>query len=96
MYNLSKRRKLRCFNTTTPAELKSLQTKHKSADALFYAYHALIIEALNAPVEALWDTMTKSQQVVATIGLFAFQVGNGGVWQFLFNRPEFCVAAAEA
>lgn len=96
MFELSKRRKLRKFNKTTSESIESLKKKNKKSEDLFYGYHELIIESLEQPVDVLWDELTKAQQVVGAIGLFTFQVNNGGVWQFLYNRTEFCFTVADA
>lgn len=40
--------------------------------------------------------LTRGQKVFYTVLVFGGDTDNGGVYQFFFNRPEFCFAALEA
>ena len=100
MFAISRRRKLKLYHTVEKSELDAITKKlsaRKDSRELFYAYYALIIESVCAELDvATWGKLTKAQQVVATLGQFSFQVNNGGIWQFFFNRTELAIAMAEA
>jgi hypothetical protein len=99
-----KARKLHYYNTIKAEKVSSLQKDFKAnkvdgAD-LFWAYHQLIIEEIKWPAnkgwEEIWKKLTKAQKILITLGHFIGQTNNGGVWQFLFNRVDYALAAAEA
>lgn len=43
-----------------------------------------------------FNKLTRGQKVFYTVLVFGGDTDNGGVYQFFFNRPEFCFAALEA
>jgi hypothetical protein len=43
-----------------------------------------------------FNKLTRGQKVFYSVLVFGGQTDNGGVYQFFFNRPEFCFAALEA
>jgi hypothetical protein len=43
-----------------------------------------------------FNKLTRGQKVFYSVLVFGGDTDNGGVYQFLFNRPEFCFAALEA
>ncbi|WP_424004261.1 DMP19 family protein [Maribacter sp. IgM3_T14_3] len=46
--------------------------------------------------DELWNKLTRQQKVFWAFLSFNGDTDNGGVYQFIFNRPEFIIAAAEA
>lgn len=46
--------------------------------------------------EELWSKLTRQQKVFWAFLSFNGDTDNGGVYQFIFNRPEFIIATAEA
>lgn len=45
---------------------------------------------------ALWQKLNRAQKVFYVLLDFIGETDNGGVWQFLFNSPEYLLAALEA
>jgi hypothetical protein len=43
-----------------------------------------------------FNKLTRGQKVFYSVLVFSGDTDNGGVYQFFFNRPEFCFAALEA
>jgi len=43
-----------------------------------------------------FNKLTRGQKVFYSVLVFGGDTDNGGVYQFLFNRPEFCFATLEA
>lgn len=98
MLRLGRKRKLRHFAEADSATLEALKSSHKDEQELFQAYYRIIIEGIDEDLDNqnIWADLTKPQQVLATLGVLTSQINNGGVWQFLFNRPELSVVAGEA
>jgi hypothetical protein len=46
-------------------------------------------------VAQLWSALNRPQRLFYTVASFSGQTDNGGVWQFLFNKPELSLAALE-
>lgn len=46
--------------------------------------------------DELWSKLTRQQKVFWAFLSFNGDTDNGGVYQFIFNRPEFIIATAEA
>jgi hypothetical protein len=46
--------------------------------------------------EDFFNKLTRGQKVFYAVLVFGGDTDNGGVYQFFFNRPEFCFAALEA
>ena len=70
------------------------------ADNRLWEYMSVFINPLLAKSRmsgrALWERMNRAQKVFYTLVAFDGDTSNGGVWQFLFNRPELALAALEA
>ncbi len=43
-----------------------------------------------------WKKLNRAQKTLLVLATFIGQVDNGGAWQFLFNNPEYALAALEA
>ena len=95
-------RKLKVSTTVSALELDALQKRQRegalTARELFREYRRLAIDELIAagPEGISWSDLTKVQKVVHALGIFIDQTNNGGVWQFLFNYPEYSFAAGQA
>ena len=93
-------RKLNYFTTYKEEVLVQLKTKKIDNQALFWEYHHLVFEDIHYPagksMEEIWKKLTKPQKTILTLGHLINQTNNGGVWQFLFNKPEFSLVALEA
>ena len=98
MLTLGRKRKLRHATTVTPEQLQDLKTKAKNEQALFEAYSGLMLGELHGDLsdETFWSELTKQQQTLAALSVMVSQVNNGGIWQFLFNKPEFSIALGES
>jgi hypothetical protein len=80
---------------------KYAQDKITKEDAFWQYYDWAITKPFEKisskkSLEDVWKKLTKPQKVVYSLGAFISQVNNGGVWQFMFNKLEFTVAAGEA
>lgn len=104
MYTLkdSNSRRRKVLATVSGAELDELQKSHRdgalSARDLFGEYRRLVINRLIEanPEGVSWSELTKPQKILQALGIFIDQTNNGGVWQFLFNYPEYSFAAGQA
>jgi len=69
-------------------------------DNRMWEYMYALIDPLRAKTKlshrALWDKLNRVQKVFYVLLDFNGETDNGGVWQFLFNSPEFSLAALEA
>lgn len=97
-------RKLNFFSSVSQKEISSRQSQSEknkiSGEELFWIYHKWIIEDMQLPADKSWDEiwkkLTKEQKIVYTLGIFISESNNGGVWQFLFNRPDLAAAAGQS
>ena len=83
-------------------ELQSeLKKGTKTPEDVFWQYHQWIIEKplstlADKAFHTVWKKLTKPQKTIFIIGTFISQTNNGGTWQFIFNCPDYALAAAEA
>jgi len=105
MFEINKKgsKKLVYFSTTTTKNLENIRKSAPESDQpfreKFWKYHELIFNGVQIPgglTDQSWKKLTQAQKVILTLGHFISQTDNGGVWQFLFNKPEFCFAAYDA
>jgi hypothetical protein len=72
-------------------------------DNRFYEYMYNLFDTLPALAKGqtkydddFFNKLTRGQKVFYSVLVFGGDTDNGGVYQFFFNRPEFCFAALEA
>ncbi|ULQ57140.1 DMP19 family protein [Flavihumibacter rivuli] len=72
-------------------------------DNRFWEYMYNIFDTLPALAKGqtksardFFNKLTRGQKVFYSVLVFGGDTDNGGVYQFFFNRPEFCFAALEA
>ena len=71
-------------------------------DNRYFEYMYNLFDTLPALAKGTYETdadffskLTRGQKVFYSTLVFGGEVDNGGVYQFFFNRPEFCFAALE-
>lgn len=95
-----------CFSTISPHYIENTQsgflsdTFNKYDNSFFEYLDNLFAPSLgNCKGETIlsnWEMANKPQKVIWSFQLFDAQIDNGGITQFLFNYPEFSIAALEA
>ncbi|HEX6333518.1 MAG TPA: DUF4375 domain-containing protein [Flavisolibacter sp.] len=77
--------------------------KFEPYDNRFWEYMYNLFDTLPALAKGqttsdrdFFNKLTRGQKVFYSVLVFGGDTDNGGVYQFFFNRPEFCFAALEA
>ncbi|WP_420573700.1 DMP19 family protein [Kordia sp.] len=85
----------------TEVENKDLDeiSKIESIPDQFWKLQDLMFNGIEFPegdFEEHWKKLTKEQKTVLTLGHLISQTDNGGIWQFFFNKPSYCICGVEA